>query len=282
MRRRTRFSLEPKYILAICSVLCIILIFISFRYEDKVQPVKNVVTSVFTPMQKGINTVGKWITDKKELVTNIKDLQEENKQLKEQLAETTYENRILQQEGYELDTLRDLYKLDKRYPSYPKVAATIISKDTNNWYNRFIIDKGSDDGLEVGMNVLAGNGLVGIIVKVGHNNATVRSIIDDASNVSGMFLKTNDPCNVKGNLELIDKGLIEVQGIDKDAKVKDGYEIVTSAVSSKYLEGILIGYISDITVDSNNMTKSGYLTPAVDFSNLTTVLVITELKETLY
>lgn len=282
MRRRTRFSLEPKYILAICSVLCIILIFISVRYEDKVQPVKNAVTGIFTPMQKGINTVGKWITDKKELITNIKDLQEENKKLKEQLAETTYENRILQQEGYELDTLRDLYELDKRYPSYPKVAATIISNDTNNWHNRFIIDKGSDDGLKVGMNVLAGNGLVGIIVEVGHNNATVRSIIDDASNVSGMFLKTNDRCNVRGNLELIDKGLIEVQGIDKDAKVKDGYEIVTSSISPKYLQGILIGYISDITVDSNNMTKSGYLTPAVDFSNLTTVLVITELKETLY
>ncbi|WP_455715870.1 rod shape-determining protein MreC [Anaerosporobacter sp.] len=282
MRRRSRFSLEPKYILAICSVLCIILIFISFRYEDKVQPVKNVVTGIFTPMQKGINTVGKWITDKKELITNIRDLQEENKELKEQLAETTYENRILQQEGYELDTLRDLYELDKRYPSYPKVAATIISKDTNNWYNRFVIDKGSDDGLKVGMNVLAGNGLVGIIVKVGRNNATVRSIIDDASNVSGMFLKTNDQCNVKGNLELIDQGLIEVQGIDKDAKIKDGYEVVTSSISSKYLQGILIGYVSDVKVDSNNMTKSGHLTPAVDFSNLTTVLVITELKETLY
>ena len=282
MRRRTRFSLEPKYILAICSVLCIILIFISVRYEDKVQPVKNAVTGVFTPMQKGINTVGKWITDKVELLSNIKDLQQENKQLKEQLAETTYQNRILQQEGYELDTLRDLYELDKRYPSYPKVAATIISKDTNNWYNRFIIDKGSDDGLEVGMNVLAGNGLVGIITEVAHNNATVRSIIDDASNVSGMFLKTNDQCNVKGNLELIDNGLIEVQAIDKDAKIEEGYEIVTSTISPKYLPGILIGYVSDVTLDSNNMTKSGYLTPAVDFTNLTTVLVITELKETLY
>ncbi len=282
MRRRTRFSLEPKYILAICSVLCIILIFISVRYEDKVQPVKNAVTGVFTPMQKGINTVGKWITDKVELLSNIKDLQQENKELKEQLAETTYQNRILQQEGYELDTLRDLYELDKRYPSYPKVAATIISKDTNNWYNRFIIDKGSDDGLEVGMNVLAGNGLVGIITEVAHNNATVRSIIDDASNVSGMFLKTNDQCNVKGNLELIDNGLIEVQAIDKDAKIEEGYEIVTSTISPKYLPGILIGYVSDVTLDSNNMTKSGYLTPAVDFTNLTTVLVITELKETLY
>ncbi|HEX3021332.1 MAG TPA: rod shape-determining protein MreC [Lachnospiraceae bacterium] len=282
MKRRSRFSLEPKYILLICSILCAIFIFVSFKYSEKVQPARSFVNGIFTPMQKGINTVGQWISDKVKLFTNINDLIDENGKLKEELASTEYENKILQQEGYELDTLRDLYKLDKRYPSYPKVAATIISRDANNWYDRFQINKGSDDGLKVGMNVLAGNGLVGIITEVGHNYSIVRSIIDDNSNVSGIFLKTNDTCNVKGNLELIDKGLIEVQDIHKDAKVEDGYEVVTSPDSSKYLEGILIGYISDITVDSNNLTKSGYLTPAVNFTNLSTVLVITELKEPLY
>lgn len=282
MKRRSKFSIEPKYILAICSFFCIVMIIISVRYKDKVDPVRNVVTSAFTPIQEGINSVGGLISDKIKLFESIKELQAENKKLKEELAETNYTNKILQQEGYELDELRELYKLDKRYPSYPKVAATIISKDTNNWYSRFIIDKGSEDGIKVGMNVLAGNGLVGIVTAVGHNNATVRSIIDDASNVTGSFLKTNDQCNVKGNLELIDKGLIEVTDIDKNAKVKDGYEIVTSTISPKYLEGILIGYISDISVNSDNLTMSGYLTPAVDFSNLSTVLVITELKEKLY
>ena len=180
---------------------------------------------------------------------------------------------------YELDDFRKLYNLDQTYADYPKVAARVISKGTNNWYSEFKIDKGSDDGIKPGMNVMAGNGLVGIITKVGRNNSMVRSIIDDSSYVMGMLLDTSDTCVVKGNLKLLDEGHIEVTDIKKGAEVKDGYEVVTSYISPKYHPGILIGYISDIKVDPSNMTESGYLTPAVDFSKLDMVLIITREKE---
>lgn len=281
MRRRKKISLEPKYILAICSVVCIVLIIISFKYKEKMQPIKTAVGSVVSPMQKGINSVGGWISNKVEIFTTMENLLDENEQLKEQLDTTTYENKILQQEKYELESLRKLYQLDEKYPGYPKVAARIIAKDSNNWYNQFWIDKGSDDGLAVNMNVMAGNGLVGIITDVLPGYSKVRTIIDDSSNVSGMFLKTSDTCNVKGNLKLIDKGIIEVEMISKDAKIEEGYEIVTSHISDKFLQGILIGYITDIKMDASNMTMSGYITPSVDFESLDTVLVITELKEAL-
>jgi rod shape-determining protein MreC len=60
-----------------------------------------------------------------------------------------------------------------------------------------------------------------------------------------------------------------------------GEQIVTSHISSKYLPGILVGYISKIEVDSNNLTRSGHITPAVDFQHLQEVLVITTTKEDL-
>jgi rod shape-determining protein MreC len=243
------------------------------------EPIKTVASDAVTPMQKGINSVGTWIWDKAEMITTMRALKSENDELKEKLDSVTYDNKVLQQEKYELDNLRKLYDLDQAYPSYPKVAAHVISKDANNWYNVFTIDKGSEDGLKVNMNVIADGGLVGIIIEVGRNCAKVRSIIDDKSEVTGMFLKTSDTCNVKGNLELIDKGIIEVEMIDKDDEVEDGYEVVTAHISDKFLQGILIGYVKDIKVDSSNMTKSGNLTPAVDFESLDMVLVITELKE---
>lgn len=279
MRRRTKISIEPKYILAVCSALCLIIILVSFKYSDGLGPIKTSVGTVLSPMQKGINSIGRQISDRIDDLKNIQSLQSENNNLKEEISTISYENKILQQDKYELENLRNLYKLDQKYASYPKVAARVISKETNNWYNTFLIDKGTEDGLAVDMNVLAGNGLVGIITETGKNYSRVRSIIDDSSNVSGMFLKTSDTCIVTGNLKLIDSGLIQVSHISKDADIKDGFEIVTSNISDKYLQGILIGYISDITVDSNNMTKSGYLTPAVNFDRLDTVLIITELKE---
>ncbi|SFR99543.1 rod shape-determining protein MreC [Anaeromicropila populeti] len=282
MRRKTKFSVNPKYVLIGFFIICIILIFISFRYTEKVQPVKTVVSDFFTPMQNGINSVGSWITDKTEMITTMKKLQDENNELKEKLDTISNENKMLQLDKYELDSLRELYELDQKYTEYPKVAARIISKEPGNWYYQFTIDKGTNDGFSAGMNVMAGDGLVGIIVECNHNNSVVRSIIDDRSNVTGMILKTSDICNVRGNLELIDDGRIEIEDLDKSSKAKDGYEVVTSNYSPRYLPGILIGYIEDITVDPSNLTKSGYLVPAVNFDKLDTVLVITQVMEENY
>lgn len=279
MRRRAKIFLEPKYILLVCSIICIIFIIVSFKYEDQMEPVKAVVSNVVSPMQKGINSIGGWISDKEEMFTTMEALKKENSTLKSKLDSVTYDNKILQQEKYELASLRKLYDLDKKYPNYPKVAAHIISKDANSWYNVFWIDKGYDDGIKKNANVIADGGLVGIVTEVRHNCAKVRSIIDDKSNVYGSFLETSDSCVVKGNLELIDKDMIQVEMIDKNSKIKDGYEVVTSPISPNFLPGILIGYVKDIKVDASNMTKSGYLVPAVDFGSLDMVLVITEQKE---
>lgn len=281
MRRRTRMAVNPKYILATCSFLCFVVIVISFRYPEKFSPINVAVGKVVAPMQKGINSFGTWLYEKKEEFNSVQELTKENKELKEQLDSVVYENKILQQEKYELQNLRKLLELDEKYASYPKVAARVISRDSNNWYNQFTIDKGTEDGISVNMNVIADGGLVGIVTKTGDTWAIVRTIIDDKSNVTGMSLKTSDVCNVKGNLELIDSGIIEMELVDKDADIKEGDEIVTSSTSNRYLQGILIGYVNSLKVDSSNMTKSGYLTPAVSFDSLDTVLVITELKKEL-
>lgn len=281
MRRRTKFRLNPKHGLIVGIVLCLILIIISFRFGEYFYPVRNAVGSAITPMQRGVNIVGTFISDKVETLKSIQELTQENKRLRDQVSVLSYENKLLLQNKYELDELRQLYELDQKYLDYPKVAARIIDRDTNNWYNVFTINKGSRDGLAVDMNVLAGNGLVGIITECYYNHSKVRAIIDDKSAVWGMFLKTSDTCLVQGDLKLIEDGKIHVKYISKDAEIEEGYEVVTAHTSPKFLQGILIGYVSDIKLDPNNMTKTAYLTPVVDFERLSEVLIITELKEPL-
>ena len=143
-----------------------------------------------------------------------------------------------------------------------------------------MIDKGSDDGIAVDMNVIAGAGLVGRVMDVGPDWAKVQSIIADNSSVSGMVLSSSDNLIVSGDLELYSQGLINFSKlVDEADKVKVGDKIVTSNISDKYLPGILIGYISTLDDDSNNLTKSGTLTPAVDFEHMNVVLVILEQKK---
>lgn len=281
-KNKIKIKIVPRYLFIAMIVICLVLLIVSYRFSDSLGPVKSVAGNVITPMQVGINRIGSFFTSKLDYLKKVDDLIAKNKELTDKLNEVSYENKLLLQGKYELDNFRKLYNLDQTYADYPKVAARVISKDTNNWYSRFKIDKGSDDGIKPGMNVMAGNGLVGIITKTGKNYADVRSIIDDSSNVRGMFLDNSETCTVKGNLKLLDEGHIEVTDIKKGSSIQDGYEVVTSYTSQKYHPGILIGYVSGIKVDPSNMTESGYLTPAVDFSKLDMVLIITREKEELY
>ena len=130
------------------------------------------------------------------------------------------------------------------------------------------------------MNVIAEGGLVGRITSVGPNWSRVTSIIDDTSNVSAMTLATEDNLIVSGDLQLMTEGVISFSKlVDSKNQVAEGDKIVTSNISDKYLPNILIGYIHTINRDANNLTNSGYITPAVDFEHLGEVLVILDLKQ---
>ena len=143
-----------------------------------------------------------------------------------------------------------------------------------------MINRGSADGIRVDNNVIAGKGLVGLVTEVGTHWATVRSIIDDSSNVSAMTVSTQDNCVVEGDLELIDEGKLSFSQLyDQDNKVTVGERIVTSNISEKYVEGLFIGYVSEIEQDSNNLTKTGTIVTPVDFQHLKDVLVITVNKQ---
>ena len=278
-KRKRRFRIHPKYVYIALALICFILVVLSFKFSDSFSSVKTGIGNIVTPMQKGINTIGSYLSDKMEYFTSKGDLIAENEALKKKIDELSYDNKILAGENSNLENYRELFKLDRKYPEYPKVAATVVSRDGNNWFHVFTIDKGTADGVDVDMNVISGNGLVGIISEAGEHYAKVRAIIDDKSNVSAMFEKSGETCMVKGNMESIFNGYIDVEMISNSAKIKDGDEVVTSHVSDKFLQGISVGYISDIKEDEATMTKTAHLTPVVSFDQLETVLVITQLKD---
>ena len=279
MKKKNQTSAANRYLLLGLSLFCILMMVLS-SFSDKVSgPFKVFANYTVIPLQQGINQIGGWLGDMSDNFETLQQPRTENEKLQEQIDTLTTENSNLQEERYELERLRELYQLDQNYSDYEKTAAHVIGKDSGNWFSTFTIDKGSDDGIAVDMNVMAGSGLVGIVVDVGPSWAKVRSIIDDSSNVSGMVLSTSDRCIVSGDLSLIDEGQIRFEQMENNEnQVSVGDQIVTSYISDKYLQGILIGYVSEVTVDSNNLTRSGYITPAVNFKDLQEVLVITTTK----
>jgi len=250
-------------------------------YTDYIsRPLGIIAGRLLVPMQTGISEIGIYLSGRSKELGHIRDLLAENERLRHHIANLENENLRLQQDRYELNNLRELFLLDAKYDEYEKVGARIIARDPGNWFHSFTINKGYEDGLAVDMNIIAGSGLVGRIIRVGPNWSKVTTIIADNSNVSGQVLATEDNLIVKGNLELYAEGVVEFeQLIDIADRVGPGDKVVTSYISDKYLPNILIGYISSIHRDANNLTRSGRLTPAVDFERLNEVLVILELKQ---
>lgn len=280
MRKNNQTNFSSKHILLILTVVCVLLMGLSLITDKVGGPLRAVANYTIVPMQKGINTIGLWMSDFSHNFETIQELRKKNKDLQNEIDELTVKNNLLQQDKHELERLRELYALDELYADYHKVGARVTMNDSGNWFHSFVIDKGSNDGIKVDMNVMAGKGLVGIVTEVGPDWSRVRSIIDDASNVSALVLSTSDTCVVNGDLTLMQDGRIRFEMLaNNGTEIKEGEQVVTSHISSKYLQGILIGYISEIHVDSNNLTRSGYITPVVDFEHLREVLVITTTKD---
>ena len=279
MRFDRRKDIPPKYLLLAFTVIGIILIILSYAAAPQIAGLKQITSRLVTPFQKGINEIGLWTDSKVKNINQITELTNENKALEAELASckqeiTNYQNKML-----ELQELRDLYDLDESYPDYEMTAAHVFAKDSTSWFSTFYIDKGTKQGLFEGANVLCGDGLAGIITECYDTYAKVLAVIDDDSNISAKVMPANALCTVEGDLNLYDKGYLLVKNIDKDANVSVGDKIVTSPISDLYHSGLLIGYVAKTTYDTNNLTMTAYITPAVGFDNITDVLVITAKKE---
>ena len=280
MRKKKQSKFPAKYVLLIMTILCAVIIGCSLKTSGS-GPVSAAAGAVLAPMQKGVNQLGSGLTNLREHLRTKKSLEKENEELRTQLADAQQNLNQVQLNQEELDNLKSLYDMDQNYADYDKIAANVIGKDAGNWFSVFLIDRGSNDGITVGMNVLADGGLAGIVIQVGPNYANVRSIIDDNSNVSARNLSTSDLCVVSGSLKTMNESsLIDFDDLrDKEDQAKVGDQIVTSNISDMFLEGIPIGYITDIKTDSNNLTKSGHIATIVDFEHLDDVFVILQTKD---
>ena len=280
MRKKKQSKFPAKYVLLIMTILCAVIIGCSLKTSGS-GPVSAAAGAVLAPMQKGVNQLGSGLTNLREHLRTKKSLEKENEELRTQLADAQQNLNQVQLNQEELDNLKSLYDMDQNYADYDKIAANVIGKDAGNWFSVFLIDRGSNDGITVGMNVLADGGLAGIVIQVGPNYAKVRSIIDDNSNVSARNLSTSDLFVVSGSLKTMNESsLIDFDDLrDKEDQAKVGDQIVTSNISDMFLEGIPIGYITDIKTDSNNLTKSGHIATIVDFEHLDDVFVILQTKD---
>mgnify|MGYP002649660466 CR=1 FL=1 len=280
---KDRFSkfFTPKRILLAVVFFCVVLTATSFFTDKLITPLRNAFSYIVVPIQNGINSIGSVLVDNDNKKKTIEELQAQNKELESELESLKTENEALKGDEDELSTLRNFYSMESQLASYTKVGARVIGTTSTNWNQSFTIDQGSKNGIKVDMNVITDKGLVGIVTEVYDSYSVVTTMIADNSNVSAMDERTKDLCIVEGDITLMDSGIVKLSRIKTNAQMQSGDKVVTSNISSKYLPGLLVGYVKDITTDDSGLSKSGNLIPAADFDHLTDVIVITTTKEQL-
>lgn len=252
----------------------------SFATDLSTGVFKHVPGLFIVPLEKGINQAGKFIGTSASGFQSAKDLSNENEELKKQIELLKTDNQRLMQIEEEALRMKELLQMKDKYPDYTYIGANVIAKSDGNWFSSFTIDKGSQDGIAKDMNVIAQGGLVGIIADVGLSWATVRTIIDDTSAVSGLIQGPDAHCILSGDLTTMDQNMIPIKNIvDNKKAAKVGDTVITSQISTKFLPGLLIGTIKSIDEDPNNLTRSGFVTPVVDFNKIDEVLIIQDTKK---
>ncbi|MCR5104097.1 MAG: rod shape-determining protein MreC [Eubacterium sp.] len=272
-------DLSPKYLLIALSVICIALIIVSAFFPNELKVVREFTGRYITPMQQGVNDAAIYVNDKLKVFGDVKELKEENEKLKSELTDTQNELDKQQAELAELQELRDMYDLDVLYPEYEKTVARIFSVNSAGWFNEFYIDKGLNDGIYEGCNVLSDDGLLGIVVESYDDYAKVRAIIDDRANVTAEIGNTGYLCTVEGSLQTTKEGYLYATDIDKSAIINVGDKVITSSVSDRYLYGLTIGYVTSVAQDSNNLTQTAKITPTVNFTDIKDVMIILDRKQ---
>jgi rod shape-determining protein MreC len=195
------------------------------------------------------------------------ELEAENSKLQVQIIE-------LQQQVAEAELLSTLVDYERRHVENQYIAATVIARDVSPFMHYVIIDRGSDDGLRNGMPVITQQGLVGNITAVTSGAARVQLINDPGSSINVILQQSGVEGVVNGQIT----GEIELDMVSKNATIQPGELVLTSGLGGKYPANLIIGQVVTIRSEAYSLFQSASIQPAVDFSQLEIVLIITNFQ----
>jgi rod shape-determining protein MreC len=237
------------------------------------------------PVRQTIGGIGSGIAGVFGTIGEIDRLRNENDELRRNVAGAQQRIAELQEAAAENAELRELLGLTKSL-KMDLVPVRVISRDPSNFTWDIGIDAGSDEGLAVGMPVVgsaAGAGaLAGTVVSVGSDTSTVRLIADTRSSVVSVDQRSRALGLVQGQLggQLV---MVQVDITDDlaqgDPVVTAGLQLAGGAARSPYPKGLLIGSVQAIQHDTNALTQTGFVRPALDFGQLDRLLVVRSYKQ---
>jgi len=255
--------------------LCILAIILTINPSAGTNFVERGVANIIAPMQRGANVVISWVQGNFSALSNNQQLLQDVHSLQEQVNTLQLEIDRLRFAGEENAELSAMLGMSQRYTELPTVGARVIGTVPNDWNRRYFIGLGSNDGIKNNMAVIGDGGLLGVTRRVHSGRSIVVTVVDSEFSVAVMSTRTGDIGMARGDIRLMQQGLMRMERIDAAAQIMPGDEIRTSTHSSIFPPGILVGTVVDIHSNPDGHTRYAIIRPAVGLDNIEMVLVVT-------
>jgi len=251
------------------------LLAIVLSQQGSLDPLRNLTLTVASPIARALGGAAGPVADFLDRQAHRQDLEEENRQLRQQIEALTAEIARLRQEGFLSGELANLAQVEESRPGDSFLVARVIAKDPSNLREAVAIDRGSDDGVAEGQVVMSeGGSLVGVVSKVLNDFAWVTLVTDPNSNVNAMVLESRTEGVVSGSVH---DGL-SMDLIPQEADVKAGNTVATSGLGGNFPEALLIGQVVAVKGEPQDIFKKAEVKPAASLSRLEHVLVLTSFR----
>lgn len=243
---------------------------ILLRPTGYLKPAEDVAFTLFAPLQYSFHWVATRITHGIQMVRELGALQSRVAELQQTVDRLMIENLRLREAEIEAAVLREQLQFKLANPTYELLAAEVIGRDPSNLLHYVIIDRGTEDGLAIGMPVVTARGLVGSITTVYPHSARVMLLTDTASSISALIQSSRATGIVQGQ----GRSSLTLRYVEQTEQVQVDDIVLTSGLGGNFPKRLVIGQVQAVKRNDVEMFQEILVQSAVDFDRLETVLVM--------
>ncbi|MBQ3088316.1 MAG: rod shape-determining protein MreC [Clostridia bacterium] len=271
-----RFFFRSRKFKIMLTITCIVvaLALTTSLIGSAFSPQNGVLGTATSSITGFFNNISKEISSFFEKFGSNDELVKENLALQEKINELTSDLMDYEKAKQENEMYEKYYGIKEQHADYIMEPATLISRNADDPYKSFNINKGSLQGIAINDPVITDAGLVGYISEVNPSYSKVTTILDTAISCGGLDRRTRDAGIVSGELKLAEQNKTRINSLLRSSSVASGDYIVTSG-GGVFPEGIVIGTVDSIHNETYSTALYGIITPIVDFNELRDVMVIT-------
>ncbi|NLX90741.1 MAG: rod shape-determining protein MreC [Firmicutes bacterium] len=258
------------------GVILLALSLVFFTGEDlaHVNLVKDTFLTGFSQVQGFVARLGASTAGFFQGIFDFRNLQEENKELRKELAEREnlrHQILELQKENYRLRGMLDF----KERTEYELLPAEVIARDPSNWFETITVNRGALHGVKKNMPVITSQGLVGNILKVSRTSSRVLLLTDSRRAVSALVMRSREP----GDVGIVEgssgeSASLRMTNLPPEANIQPGDTVISSGLGGIFPKGLVIGTVLETGLDQYGLLQQAVVLPAVNFNRLEEVFIV--------